>query len=110
MQILQFYEGFQFSFERNLILTYNLRRHFSFKKIEDHELEKKIEGARHQERLEEMSNDHPVRKILKGFPYFNFYFQKNVFEDMVFTIISDSKTSVYVKRCIDLKNEHAKID
>ena len=50
-----------------MILTYNLRRYFSFKKIEDLEMEKKIEGARKQkERLEDMTNDHPVRKILKG--------------------------------------------
>ncbi len=67
LQILQFYDSFRNSFERNMILTYNLRRYFSFKKIEDHEMEKKIAGARQQkERLEDMTSDHPVKKILKG--------------------------------------------
>ncbi|KAI6225500.1 PAS fold and Ion transport and Cyclic nucleotide-binding domain containing protein [Aphelenchoides fujianensis] len=63
MEVLNFYKAFANSFARNLVLTYNLTNRLKFRKVVDVKREKELDERRKNEKLD-ISNDHPIRKLL----------------------------------------------
>ncbi|VDN53988.1 unnamed protein product [Dracunculus medinensis] len=63
LEVLDFYKNFASSFERNLVLTYNLTHRLKFRKVADVKKEKELDERRKNEKLI-LSPDHPVRKLL----------------------------------------------
>ncbi|GFY79724.1 potassium voltage-gated channel protein eag [Trichonephila inaurata madagascariensis] len=67
LEVLNFYHAFANSFARNLLLTYNLRHRLIFRKVSDVKREKELAERRKNEPLQELSQDHLVRKIFSKF-------------------------------------------
>ncbi|XP_077537014.1 potassium voltage-gated channel protein ether a go-go isoform X2 [Haemaphysalis longicornis] len=67
LEVLNFYHAFANSFARNLLLTYNLRHRLIFRKVSDVKREKELAERRKHEPLQELSQDHLVRKIFSKF-------------------------------------------
>ncbi|XP_035218362.1 potassium voltage-gated channel protein eag-like [Stegodyphus dumicola] len=67
LEVLNFYHAFANSFARNLLLTYNLRHRLIFRKVSDVKRERELAERRKNEPLQELSQDHLVRKIFSKF-------------------------------------------
>ncbi|KAH3853303.1 potassium voltage-gated channel subfamily H member 1-like [Dreissena polymorpha] len=67
LEVLEFYHAFANSFARNLTLTYNLRHRIIFRKVSDVKKEKELAEKRKNDPPLELSNDHPVRKLISRF-------------------------------------------
>ncbi|KAG8185411.1 hypothetical protein JTE90_018631 [Oedothorax gibbosus] len=67
LEVLNFYHAFANSFARNLLLTYNLRHRLIFRKVSDVKRERELAERRKHEPLQELSQDHLVRKIFSKF-------------------------------------------
>ncbi|XP_067144386.1 potassium voltage-gated channel protein eag-like isoform X1 [Centruroides vittatus] len=67
LEVLNFYHAFANSFARNLILTYNLRHRLIFRKVSDVKRERELAERRKNEPLQELSQDHLVRKLFSKF-------------------------------------------
>uniref|UniRef100_T1IIG6 Potassium voltage-gated channel protein eag n=1 Tax=Strigamia maritima TaxID=126957 RepID=T1IIG6_STRMM len=67
LEVLDFYHAFANSFARNLILTYNLRHRLIFRKVADVKRERELAERRKNEPLQEISQDHLVRKLFSRF-------------------------------------------
>ncbi|KAL4237377.1 Potassium voltage-gated channel subfamily H member 5 [Mactra antiquata] len=67
LEVLEFYHAFANSFARNLTLTYNLRHRIIFRKVADVKKEKELAEKRKNDPPLELSNDHPVRKLISRF-------------------------------------------
>ncbi|XP_054709399.1 potassium voltage-gated channel protein eag-like [Uloborus diversus] len=67
LEVLNFYHAFSNSFARNLLLTYNLRHRLIFRKVSDVKRERELAERRKNEPLQELSQDHLVRKIFSKF-------------------------------------------
>ncbi|CAM1330074.1 KCNH5 (predicted) [Pycnogonum litorale] len=67
LEVLNFYHAFANSFARNLVLTYNLRHRLIFRKVSDVRRERELEEKRKHEPLQEISQDHLVRKLFSRF-------------------------------------------
>ncbi|KAK3595923.1 hypothetical protein CHS0354_032430, partial [Potamilus streckersoni] len=67
LEVLEFYHAFANSFARNLTLTYNLRHRLIFRKVADVKKEKELAEKRKNDPPLELSNDHPVRKLISRF-------------------------------------------
>ncbi|CAF0853279.1 unnamed protein product [Rotaria sordida] len=67
LEVLDFYHPFSVSFARNMVLTYNLRHRVIFRKIADVKRERELAETRKNEGLDQISSDHPVRKLISKF-------------------------------------------
>ncbi|KAI3385406.1 hypothetical protein SNEBB_009281 [Seison nebaliae] len=67
MEVLNFYHAFANSFGRNIKLTYNLRHRLVFRKVADVKRERELESAGALANISELSDDHPVRKLMFKF-------------------------------------------
>ncbi|UJR28850.1 hypothetical protein I4U23_010074 [Adineta vaga] len=67
LEVLDFYHPFSVSFARNMVLTYNLRHRVVFRKIADVKRERELAETRKNEGLDQISSDHPVRKLISKF-------------------------------------------
>ncbi|CAF4532301.1 unnamed protein product [Rotaria sp. Silwood1] len=67
LEVLDFYHPFSISFARNMLLTYNLRQRVVFRKIADVKRERELAELRKNEGLDQISSDHPVRKLISKF-------------------------------------------
>ncbi|ESO85432.1 hypothetical protein LOTGIDRAFT_107737, partial [Lottia gigantea] len=67
LEVLDFYHAFANSFSRNMILTYNLRHRMIFRKVADMKKEKELAERRKNDPPLDLSNDHPVRKLISRF-------------------------------------------
>ncbi|CAG0916899.1 unnamed protein product, partial [Notodromas monacha] len=67
MEVLEFYHAFANSFSRNLTLTYNLRHRLIFRKVSDVKREKELAERQKNNPMEELSQDHLVRKLFSKF-------------------------------------------
>ncbi|XP_023234113.1 potassium voltage-gated channel protein eag-like isoform X1 [Centruroides sculpturatus] len=67
LEVLNFYHAFANSFARNLVLTYNLRHRLIFRKVADVKRERELADRKKSEPLQEISQDHLVRKIFSKF-------------------------------------------
>ncbi|CAG0879230.1 unnamed protein product [Cyprideis torosa] len=67
LEVLDFYHAFSNSFARNLLLTYNLRHRLIFRKVADLKREKELAERQKNQPMEELSQDHLVRKIFSRF-------------------------------------------
>ncbi|CAF3151380.1 unnamed protein product [Rotaria socialis] len=67
LEVLDFYHPFSISFARNMVLTYNLRHRVVFRKIADVKRERELAETRKNEGFDQISSDHPVRKLISKF-------------------------------------------
>ncbi|CAF2016747.1 unnamed protein product [Rotaria magnacalcarata] len=67
LEVLDFYHPFSVSFARNMVLTYNLRHRVVFRKIADVKRERELAETRKNEGFDQISSDHPVRKLISKF-------------------------------------------
>ncbi|XP_050407025.1 potassium voltage-gated channel protein eag [Patella vulgata] len=67
LEVLDFYHAFANSFSRNMTLTYNLRHRLIFRKVADMKKEKELAEKRKNDPPLDLSNDHPVRKLISRF-------------------------------------------
>ncbi|KAK2169648.1 hypothetical protein LSH36_8g09000 [Paralvinella palmiformis] len=71
LEVLDFYQAFANSFARNLTLTYNVRHRLIFRKVADVKREKELAEKRKNDPPLDLSQDHPVRKLISRFKKFS---------------------------------------